>query len=504
LPNTQFAGLSSAVTKLRKNKAMFLLNLVKTWPCFLVFVKRLAYNSVKRSIMQRSCVPFLRQWLISDNRKPLVIRGARQVGKTWLVRHLAESSGKKLIEINLEKYPKLASVFSSNDPQLIVKQLGSALETHIDPLQSLLFIDEIQETPELFSKLRWFAEDMPQLPVIAAGSLLEFVLGKQALSMPVGRISYMYLEPLSFEEFLMAHERHELLDQIKTFSFKEGISEFAHEKLIGLFKEYVIIGGMPAAVATWITTQSLPEVSRIHNDIMRTYRDDFGKYSGRIPIQRLNEIVTSVPKRLGEKFVYTAVNPDVRLSSIKDALELLCQAKLCHLIKATSANGVPLAAEVIGHYIKVILLDVGLISAELGLSLHELDSIQELDLVNKGGLAEQVVGQLFRTISPNYQEPVLYYWLSTEKHASAELDFVIQHGSKVVPVEVKAGSTGTLKSLHRFMHLKKLSLALRISSAMPMVSTVRVNDTQGTPISYELRSLPFYLISQVHRLLGPF
>lgn len=478
--------------KICKNKPMFLLTSDISWP----------YNNIKReNLMQRTSMSFLQEWLTLDNRKPLVIRGARQVGKTWLVRHFAKSVDKKLVEVNLEKYPKLASVFSSNDPQIIIQRLRSAFETSINPSECILFIDEIQESPDLFSKLRWFAEDMPELPVIAAGSLLEFVLGKHEISMPVGRVSYMYLEPLSFEEFLLGLEKHELVAQLKEFTWKAGISEFTHEKLMNLFKEYLIVGGMPAAVASWSNKRSISDVSRIHNDIMHTYRDDFGKYSGRIPSTRLSEVITAVPKNLGKKFVYSKVNPDIRIPVIKEALDLLCQARICHQVKASASNGIPLAAELLGHYIKVILLDVGLSSAELGLSLAELESIDELDLINKGGIAEQAVGQLLRTISPLYQEPALYYWLSTEKDASAEIDSVIQVGRKVVPIEVKAGTAGTLKSLHRFMYLKKLSLAVRINSAMPLKSEVNVKDTQGNAVRYELRSIPFYLIGELHRLL---
>lgn len=451
--------------------------------------------------MYRSGIIFLEKWLLSENRKPLVIRGARQVGKTWLVRHFAQMQGKKLIEVNLEKYPKLASSFSSNEPAVVLQRLRTDLETSIDSASCILFIDEIQAVPEIFPKLRWFSEDMPELPVIAAGSLLEFVLGKQEFSMPVGRISYMYLEPLSFEEYLLALKRDELVAQIKEFSWNVGLSEFTHEKLISLFKEYIIVGGMPAAVHTWNKTQSFSDVSQVHHDILQTYRDDFGKYSRRIPPQRLQEIITAVPRCLGEKFVYSSVNPNERIETIKEALQLLCQAKVCHRITATSANGVPLAAELLKSYLKVILLDVGLISAELGLTLSELYSIEELDLINKGGIAEQVVGQLLRTIIPFYQEAVLYYWINPEKSSSAEIDYVIQHKTKVIPIEVKAGKSGKLKSLHLFMNQKGLTSAVRISSKPPQFSEVHLKDTLGRPTKYELRTIPFYLIGELHRLL---
>lgn len=209
----------------------------------------------------------------------------------------------------------------------------------------------------------------------------------------------------------------------------------------------------------------------------------------------------TVPRSLGQKFVYSSVNPNVRIPLIKEALDLLCQARVCHRITASASNGVPLAAELLNQYIKVILLDVGLCSADLGLRLGDLASIQEIDLINKGGIAEQIAGQLLRTIDPFYQEPALYYWLNPDKDSSAELDYVIQHGSKVIPIEVKAGTSGTLKSLHRFMHVKELSLAVRINSAPPSLSEMRLKDTQGNPVQYQLRSIPFYLIGELHRLL---
>ncbi len=451
--------------------------------------------------MQRTGISFLQNWLHSSKRLPLIIRGARQVGKTWLVREFAASQNKRLIEVNLEDIPEVLPAFSSNDPQVILQKLSSAFETTIDPSESLLFIDEIQEAPEVFSKLRWFAEKMPELPVIAAGSLLEFVLGKAQISMPVGRINYMYLEPLSFEEFLLAHGRDNLVAQMKEFTFKSGILELTHQKLISLFKEYLIVGGMPAAVDIWSSSRSFEALSQKHRDILRSYRDDFGKYGGRIPSARFNEIVDTVPKDLGRKFVYSSVSRKVSIPIIKETLALLCQARVCHKVSGVAANGIPLAAEPLNHYLKVILLDVGLSSAELGLSLSELDTMEELDLINKGGIAEQAVGQLLRTTFPFYQEPALYYWVSTDKGASAEIDYVIQHGSKVMPVEVKAGSSGSLKSLHHFMHLKKLSRAVRINSGLPLLSDINVQDTQGNPVKYKLLSIPLYLTGELHRLL---
>ncbi len=444
--------------------------------------------------MKRTITQFLTQWLGSSDRQPLVLRGARQVGKTWLVRHLAEQSGKRLIELNLEKRPEYAALFASNDVQQILLNLSTVAGHTIDAEASLLFLDEIQAAPDLFAKLRWFAEDLPTLPVIAAGSLLEFLLAEHSFSMPVGRISYAYLEPLSFEEFLLASNKEPLYHYLHKYNFEYDISPTIHEQLMTVFREYLLVGGMPAVVASWIKQRSLENVNRIQQNLLSSYRDDFAKYKGGIAMERLDEVMMSVPAMLGQKFVYSRVNRDVQSSSVKQALSLLEKARVCYRVQGCAANGVPLAAELHEKYFKEIFLDVGLCSAALGIGLQQLNSISEIILVNEGGIAEQVAGQLLRTIFPPYIQPALYCWNRDEPGSSAEVDYVIQHGNKVIPVEVKAGSTGSLKSLHLFMQAKKSSIAVRINSDYP--SKMQQN--------YVLLSIPFYLAGQIHRLLDFF
>lgn len=454
--------------------------------------------------MRRDRLDFLRSWLKTREGKPLVVRGARQVGKTWIVRHFAELEKLNLVELNFEKRPNLASFFDSNNPKQILKNIGAAQGFHIDPKNSLLFLDEIQACPELFAKLRWFAEDLPELPVIAAGSLLEFVLADHTFSMPVGRIHYMYLEPLSFEEFLLACHEETLLGFIRSFRLCETIPVALHEQLMVLFKEYLVIGGLPAVVRSWRDNHDFEKVNQLHFDLLTTYRDDFAKYSRRIPKERLDEVIMMVPKLLGEKFVYSKVNSDVSSTTIRQSLDLLCQAKVCHSAISCAANGVPLSAELNPKFVKVLLLDCGLCSAALGFALHHMNSVSEIAHINRGGIAEQVAGQILRTVFPPYIEPALYYWHRTKKGAQAEVDYVIQHHSQVVPIEVKAGSTGGLKSLHQFMEAKKLTLALRVNSDTPSNTLVKVKNSLGNQVEYHLLSLPFYLLGQVHRLIEDF
>ncbi|MGD9152242.1 MAG: AAA family ATPase [Gammaproteobacteria bacterium] len=451
--------------------------------------------------MYRTALADLQNWLQSSDRKPLVMRGARQVGKTWLVRQLAKITGSQLIEINFEQNPQFASMFESNDPKQIIINLGAALNTTIAISKSILFLDEIQTVPELLSKLRWFAEDLPELAVISTGSLLDFVLAEHSFSMPVGRISYLHLEPLTFEEFLLAKGQKKLFEFIQNFSWQNSIPKLIHEKLLSLFKEYIIIGGMPAVTASWIKNNSPVEINRLHHELLTAYKDDFAKYAGKISTVRLEEVLTAFSQMLGKKFIYNKVNKEVSYTSIKNALQLLVKAGICHQVISTAANGIPLGAEINTKFFKVIGIDVGLVSAALKLGLHQMDSITEINLINSGGIAEQVVGQLLRTIEPGYIEPSLYYWVREQKNSAAEVDYLIQHQNKIIPIEVKAGSTGTLKSLHFFMALKKLQTAVRINSDVPTITQINTKIHNGSTIKYQLISIPFYLTQQLYRLL---
>ncbi len=453
--------------------------------------------------MERHLLSFLKTWLNSIDRKPLVIRGARQVGKTWLVRHFAKLNEKQLIEVNFEKDSRYLSLFESNDPQQILLNLSGIVHHDIAIHNSILFLDEIQAVPHLLAKLRWFAEDMPELPVIAAGSLLEFVLAEHSFSMPVGRISYAHLEPLTFDEFLWAHHRKNLHEFLKNYNFNSSIPTIIHEQLSALFREYILVGGMPAAVSSWTIERSLTKINQIHHDILATYRDDFAKYKGRIEIEKLEEVMMAVPKMLGEKFKYSQVNPLIQANTIKHIVNLLGKARICHTVQACAANGLPLAAEVRHKYFKEIYLDVGLCSAALGLSLNQINAAKDINFINNGGLAEQVAGQLLRTLNPPYIEPALFYWLREEKGSNAEIDYIMQCGSHIIPIEVKSGSTGSLKSLHLFMGLKKLSFAVRINSDLPSKTSVRVKERLANAfIEYQLLSIPFYLIGQLIRLVA--
>jgi uncharacterized protein len=342
--------------------------------------------------MKRFAAKEFDNWLKNHNRKPMVLRGARQVGKTWLVRDLAKRQGLKLIELNFERLPNLADLFSENNPEEILKNIEAELATTIKPDSSLLFLDEIQAAPELFSKLRWFKEDMQELPVIAAGSLLDFALNKYQYSMPVGRITFFYLEQLSFFEFVLGTGNEALYKKLSSFSLETIIPESLHKKCLGLYHDYCLIGGMPEVVQEWMNSKNLKSCIKIQQDLLATYRDDFHKYGGEIDAGLLNKIMLSVAEQLGNKFVYSRVDHAGKMSPVKKALTKLSQAKVCTKILHTAGNSLPLGAETNEKFFKALMVDIGLISVQLGLSSIKYLESKKIIFSNKGGLAEQFAG----------------------------------------------------------------------------------------------------------------
>lgn len=448
--------------------------------------------------MKRAIITTLQHWIRQSTRKPLVLRGARQVGKTWLARHLAHLESKQLIELNFEREPRLFSLFEINEPKIILNRIAQHFGVRIIPNESLLFLDEIQRVPELLGKLRWFAEDMPALAVIAAGSLLDFALEEHEFSMPVGRIQYLYIEPLSFEEFLMALNQEPLVEFLQEYQINQPIPEIIHEKLLHYVREYTFIGGLPAAVEKWVHTSDIMEVYVEQMALVTTYQDDFAKYRKRLSLERLEDIWNATPKMLGKQWKYSQINRTVQSASLKLALHLLKLARICHPIYACSADGLPLAAGIREKIFKVLFLDIGLVSAALGLQRY---STEDFLLANEGGLVEQFVGQGLRTCFSHYLDPVLYYWVREESQSSAEIDYLIQHGPHIIPIEVKSGKTGKMQSLHLLMGLRQWRYAVRFNTDLPSISTISTKTKLGHNASYQLLSFPFYFIGQIHRLL---
>ena len=450
--------------------------------------------------MYRAALDYLIKWKMRARRKPLVIRGARQVGKSYLVSMFAEQNFSEYIEINFEKDHEIISLFSET-PEKIIKLLELKYNKTINIETTLLFLDEIQAAPEVFAKLRYFYEDLPALHIIAAGSLLEFVLEDHSFSMPVGRIEYLHLGPMTFEEFLTANGKTMLVDFIQNYSVSEDLPVSVHSDLVSFFKTYLIIGGMPEAVLAFTKTKSFYESEIVKESILRTYEDDFNKYSSRVNHMRIMNVFKKLPMVVGEKFKYVNIDRNERAQTIAKTLHMLEMAKITYQVKHSACNGVPLGSQVNEKKFKVIFLDVGLMAGACGMSMIDIENVDDLMMINSGSLCEQFVGQHLLYLDEYYKKPDLFYWVREAKSSSAEVDYVIASGSKVIPVEVKAGKTGRLKSLHQFIKEKGVDLAVRINLAKPSVFQDSNKLTGGESVEYKLLSIPFYLIGQTRRLL---
>lgn len=454
--------------------------------------------------MKRKETQRLQRWIKSNSRKPLIIRGARQVGKSTLVRQFAESNKLVLHEVNLERHFGLIDVFKSFDTERIIEELEYVIQKGpIRKSGGVLFLDEIQTIPAAIQTLRYFYEDFPELPVIAAGSLLEFVLANHSFSMPVGRVEYLYLNPMTFEEVLEASDKMDLLRLLENYSLEKPFPEMAHQRLLEHQRKYFVVGGMPEAVGRFIETGSIQETSEVHASIMETYRDDFSKYAKQNELLRLHKILDYVPNAIGEKFKYVNVDHHEQARELKKALDLLVKARLIYLSYHSDASGVPLKALLNRKIFKPFFLDCGLMNFMCGIRNISFDQLIRKNFINTGKIAEQFIAQHLLTIENSNASVDLFYWLREGKKTNAEVDFVIQSNQKILPIEVKAGQSGTLKSLQQFVLAKKTKRAIRLDLNKPSLLSVMHNvvTKNGTKkVEMDLLSIPLYMIEQIHRL----
>lgn len=429
-----------------------------------------------------------------------MIRGARQVGKSTLVRRFAKANSLILNEIILERHLDLDAVFKTLDMDVIIKELNALLGRNIQAPGSLLFLDEIQATPHAIQALRYFYEDKPGLPVIAAGSLLEFALADHNFSMPVGRIEYYHCGPMTFSEYLAGIEP-ELLSYLSGFQINQALPQTAHRKLINRQREYLFVGGMPEAVQAFVEENAFPEVTNVHRSIADTYQDDFSKYARKQDLVLMQKVFRQVPRIIGQKVKYSNVSREDKSGKVKTVIDLLVKARICHQVFHSHCSGIPLLSEINENVYKLLFMDVGMTAHLTGLDWIALQGMDGQALVNEGKLAEQFIGQ--HLFNPN-EQPKLTYWLREEKASNAEVDFVTSSGNRVVPIEVKAGKSGTLKSLQQFALNKHASLCIRFDLNPPNIGqithSVRVRNG-SEPVSYTLLSLPLYLVEELPRLL---
>jgi predicted AAA+ superfamily ATPase len=402
------------------------------------------------------------RWKNDTERQPLLIRGARQVGKSSVVRNFSKQF-KSYLEINFEQDSELKSIFEGNlRPKSICEKLSILYETAIIPGETLLFFDEIQSCLPAISSLRFFYEQYPELHLIAAGSLLEFALAELP-SYGVGRVSSLFLYPFSFAEFLRAANAELLRKTITEASPKEPLPEAIHTKALELYKQFLVLGGMPKVISSYFSGGDLLSCQRVLDGLISAYEDDFTKYKKRASPLLIRMVFRSVVEQNGQKFVYNKALPDANQIQVKEALELLTMAGLIIPVTHSAANGVPLGAEINPKMRKFIVFDSGIFQRILGLKLSDVLLKNDFESINKGALAELNVGLELIKSASCYQRQNLYYWHREAKSSNAEVDYIIQIGSQILPIEVKAGTKGSMQSLRIFMDLKHTEKGIRIS-----------------------------------------
>jgi predicted AAA+ superfamily ATPase len=401
-------------------------------------------------------------WSQNTSRKPLLLRGARQVGKSTVVRALS-ANFEHYLEINFEEQKRVRQLFEGDlSPQTLCENLSVLFNIPIISGKTLIFFDEIQACIPAISSLRFFYEQMPDLHLIAAGSLLEFALAELP-SFGVGRIRSMFLYPFSFDEFLLANNEEMLLKAKQAASPEKPLAEPLHNKLLEYLKRFLIIGGMPEVVVNYIQGKNLNGCQLVLDDLIISLKADFSKYKQNVPVSRISEVFESVVQQSGGKFVFTKAATEANHKQIKGALDLLVMAGLAFPVTHSSANGIPLGAEIDPKKRKILLFDTGIFQRLLGLNIAELLFSTEFNLINKGSLAELFVGLELLKSGSCYQQNSLYYWQREALNSNAEVDFLIQKQQSIVPVEVKAGTKGSMQSLFLFLKEKNRSFGVRLS-----------------------------------------
>lgn len=451
-------------------------------------------------ILARAEIEGLKSWYRSTPRRPLLLRGPRQVGKTSLVRHFAKEFKLQLIEVNLELQKKIRATFSHMEPSKIMKDIQNELNVEMNK-KTILFIDEIQTVPEAIQALRYFYELMPELPVVAAGSLLEFVLSDHSFSMPVGRIEMFYLGPMKFSDFLRAIKKEKLHKAIVQFKLEEGLTILEHQDLLSHYLEYLQVGGMPDAINEYVRTESLAKVRKIQKNILQTYSDDFAKYAKRIPLERIEKVFKFASANIGRKVKYTEIDPSEQAKSLLLAIELLEKAGIIYRVFHSDASGIPLELSKQNKIFKFLFMDIGLVSASLNLDGEEIKKIyfnppNDLLLLHRGLISEQFVGQSL-LFSSTEEKRGVYYWLRDQSAYKAEVDYLIARGLDIIPIEVKAGKTGNKKSLFEFAKSHHSRVALKLGTKE---FSVKNYDLQENGKKLKIFEIPLFLAERLWTL----
>ncbi len=427
-------------------------------------------------------------WKDNPRRVPLLVRGGRQVGKTFAIEKLGGRYFENLVTINFERERKFCPIFDDSlSPEAILRGIQALTPAPIIPGKTLLFFDEIQACPRAVMALRYFKEELPELHVIGAGSLLEFTLQGANFSFPVGRVEFRYMFPLSFKEFLHATGHASLLREIEQTTLDNPLQVAIHLEALTILRDYFQVGGMPQAVLAFIQTKSPIEWKKSQQMILDTYRSDFGKYGSSAQQKYLQICFEKAPQLVGDHFRYTKISPEFQSRDLKGALDLLEHAGLIRYVQATSASGLPLQMSVNDKKFKLIFLDIGLLQEFLHTDPEEL-RLGDIVQINAGALAEQFVGQELMAYGESTRKTKLFFWEREKQGSDAQVDYLMQHKSSMLPLEVKAGKGNRIRSMRQFMEEKKVSLGIRLSQ---------------NPLSFDkgVLSLPLYMVSEIPRLV---
>lgn len=445
-----------------------------------------------KNFFKRKALDDLMVWLTSSTRKPLVIRGARQVGKTSLVRGFAAGIKCRFVELNLER-PSHAAIFRSNmSVKDIINRIFLECRVPVGDAPLLLFIDEIQEVPEAVAMLRFFYDEHPEISLIAAGSLLEVALSAAAISFPVGRVEFLYLRPMSFAEFLQATGDDLLCDALH----EVPVPPYAHELLLKRFHKYALIGGMPEAVVRYVSADgNFESVNQVFADLFTAFCDDIPKYGRNETMRRiLLHSLESAPYEAGSRITFHGFGgSNYRSREAGEALRTLERAMLLELVYPTVALGLPLMPDQ-RKAPRLHFLDVGLANYRAGLQSY-LIGMQDLSDVHRGRLVEQVIGQELKASTTRSNFP-LCFWVRDKAQSQAELDFIFATEQGIVPVEVKSGAAGKLRSLHQFMRLSSTQTAVRLYAGPPACHNVSLEGS-----NYKLVNIPYYAASLIPEYL---
>ena len=433
--------------------------------------------------MKRQLMSKIATWAQSERRKPLLLLGARQVGKTTLLKTFGAQHFEQMLYINFDDQPRLKAIFDPDlQPARIIRDLNLAMDINIAPDNTFIFFDEIQECPNALNSLKYFQENANEYTVAGAGSLLGVKLA-HLKGFPVGKVHFETLHPLHFSEYLHALGEEALAEYIQTITLTESINPAIHHKLIDYLKKYLVTGGMPEAVDEFRATHDFEATREIQRDILRAYDLDFIKHAPKEDVMRITECFYSLPSQLGKenkKFIYSKIRPDARARSHENALQWLIEAGLFYKVINTSTVKLPLSAYENRQIFKTYLLDVGLLNTMAELSPKIILENDRLFQEFAGALTENFVMQSLR--ASHHQ---LHYWTS---RSQAEVDLIVQSGNTILPIEIKTGHSNRKKSLQVYREKFKPPLAIRTSP--------QNLDTHDSFIN-----LPLYLIEQLDRLI---